>query len=634
MTNPAGFSLHHSKMTANSENGWRLNGVKKFSANISTERDWKITGIDNIPARLSPFKAEAVYIGGHNRNLKINGAINYDGAVPGAVVTALKTGGDVTMMMTGNERVMRFIPKNNAPFTIARIETDTEWRAEDVSGQLLTQGPLYKRKGNQSEVSASLANVQFILSDRPNERNLGLNFNTMDVSGSLIEKKQNWVINAQDTKICSEDTPGPGTNIRMPNMALELWRAPDQDVRFKMSTPTAHAKTQLVTANDLAIEAQGTPNNYTMNYSPGTLNKGRVKFTGDALPHLPMTGVVNYADGAFIGDARTNLPFSEETPINVSYRFVSGAGTADVDIPELRFSPNGLQPQSLVKALQGKIAEVDGTVSAQIKLAFAAGQPLQSSGTAQLKSMNFGTLPGPIKGMNTELSFSSFFPLQSQGRQTMTIAEFDPGFPLENGTIEFELIPDGIKIYDAHWPLGNGTIGLEPFDWLYSAAENRVVMRVNKVSLGEFLNGIGDGSLHATGDIEGRLPIIMSGVDVKVSEGHLTVKDGGTIRYQTDQTNAAGANNEYAKMAFDALQDFRYQSLTAKLDGPLDGAIEVGMEFDGKNKDVLNNQPFRFAINIEGELLNIIRSFNTNDQIKSELARRQLERESLPIELE
>lgn len=634
LTNPAGFSLREANMTAHSNNGWRLNGVKQFSADISTEQEWKTIGLEQTAARLSPFTAHALYRSGETRELKINGAINYDGAVPGAVVSGLKAGGDLTMQITDDESVMHFMPKNSTPLSIARIETDTEWRAEDVTGQLITHGPLYRRKGNQTEISATLADLQLIMIDRSNERNLGISFNSTKFSGKLVEKNQHWDIDARGAKICSEDTPGPGTVIRMPDMTLALSRAPDKDIRFTMSAPTAHAKTQLVSANDLRIEAEGTPNDFNLNYSPGPQNKGRVKFTGDALPSLPMTGVVNYTDGAFMGDARTHLPFGEETPINVSYRFSSGTGTASVDIPELRFSPDGLQPQSLVKALKGKIAEVDGTVSAQINLAFAAGQPLQSSGTAQLKSMNFGTLPGPLTDVNTELSFSSFFPLQSQGRQTLTVAQFDPGFPLENGTLEFELIPDGVKVYSAHWPLGTGAIELEPFDWLYSAAENRVVMRMDKVSLGNFLDKIGEGSLQATGDIEGRLPIIMSGVEVKVDQGHLSVKDGGTIRYQTGQTNAAGASNEYAKMAFDALKDFRYRSLIAKLDGPLDGAIEVGMEFEGSNKDVLNNQPFLFNINIEGELLNIVRSFNTNAQIKSELARRQLERSSLPAQLE
>jgi len=642
LTNPAGVSLRKSNLVTHSENGWRLEGVKRFTADISTAREWTSAsddiGDDNVPARLSAFRAEVAYQGGQanhkSRDLRLKGGVDYDGRLPGAIVTGLKTGGELTMTITGTETLMQFAPQNDAPITISRIDTDTAWRAEDFSGRLLTQGPIYRRKKESSEVMAQIVDMSLIAIDRTDTRNLDIAFDTIDVAGTLIGETQNWAFETQMAKILSEDTPGPGTDIRMPTMEMEMWREPHKDLQFAMSAPNANAKTQLVTATHLAITAKGSPDNFILNYSPSDTQNGLVKFIGDALPPLPMTGVVNYKDAAFAGTARTALPFGEDTPIDVTYRFQNGAGTAHVDIPELRFTPNGLQPQSLVKALKGKIAEVDGAVSAQIKLAFAAGEPLQSSGTAQLKSLNFGTLPGPLSGVSTELSFSSFFPLQSQGRQTLSVASFDPGFPLENGTIEFELIPDGVKVYNARWPLGSGAISLEPFDWLYSAPENRVVMRMEAVSLGEFLDGIGNGSLEATGDIEGTLPIVMSGVNVKVDKGHLTVKNGGTIKYQSSQTNAAGASNEYAKMAFDALQDFNYRSLTAKMDGPLDGAIEVGMEFDGSNKDVLNNQPFRFNINIEGELLNILRSFNTNEQIKSELARRQLSRESLPPELE
>ena len=182
-----------------------------------------------------------------------------------------------------------------------------------------------------------------------------------------------------------------------------------------------------------------------------------------------MTGLVNFEDGAFTGSATTTLPLTDDTPINIAYRFKDGAGTADLDIPELLFSPKGLQPQYLVSALKGKIAEVEGLVRAKIKLAFAAGQPLQSSGTAKIIDMNFGTLPGPLSGVNTEMSFSNMFPLQSQGRQTLKVDKFDPGFPLENGLIEFEMIPDGVKVYSARWPLGDGFFSLDPFCLLYTS---------------------------------------------------------------------------------------------------------------------------------------------------------------------
>jgi len=403
----------------------------------------------------------------------------------------------------------------------------------------------------------------------------------------------------------------------------------------------------LVTATAISVEAAGAPDEYVLRYNPGADGKGRVEFTGDAIPRLPMTGAVNFAEGAFNGTARTTLPLTDDTPIDISYRFKDGQGTANVDIPDLYFTPKGLQPQYLVSALKGKIAEVQGRVQANIKLAFAAGQPLQSSGTAKIIDMNFGTLPGPLTGVNTELSFANMFPLQSQGRQTLTVNKFDPGFPLENGTIEFEMIPDGVRVYSARWPLGDGFFSLKPFDWLYSNKVNRVVMRIEKVSLGEFLKDVGDGAIKATGDIEGTLPIVLSGVDVKVENGSLYVKDGGRIQYQSKQLNsisqldgtdekalAAVRQGNYRDAVFEALKDFQYDELRVNIDGPLDGAMEVFLKFDGKNKDVLNGQPFRFNIGLEGELLNILRSFNTNAQIKSELMRRGITKEEQTPDLD
>jgi len=50
----------------------------------------------------------------------------------------------------------------------------------------------------------------------------------------------------------------------------------------------------------------------------------------------------------------------------------------------------------------------------------------------------------------------------------------------------------------------------------------------------------------------------------------------------------------------------------------LDGPIDVFIKADGKNEDVLGGQPFLFNINLQGELLNILRSFNTNGGLNKE----------------
>ena len=128
------------------------------------------TGIDNVPARLSPFSARAVYTAGRTRDLQMTGHINYDGLLPGAVVTGLTTGGELNMTIEGDETALQFAPQDDLPLTIAKVDTDTGWRAENLSTQLITQGPIYRRKKESSDVTAKLGGLRFTAVDDPDTR--------------------------------------------------------------------------------------------------------------------------------------------------------------------------------------------------------------------------------------------------------------------------------------------------------------------------------------------------------------------------------------------------------------------------------------------------------------------------------
>ena len=60
-----------------------------------------------------------------------------------------------------------------------------------------------------------------------------------------------------------------------------------------------------------------------------------------------------------------------------------------------------------------------------------------------------------------------------------------------DGKVDYELVPEGVKIYTATWPMGAGSFALDPFTWKYGAPENRVVMRLNEIPIEEFLNSFG-----------------------------------------------------------------------------------------------------------------------------------------------
>jgi len=597
-------TLSNLVLNAESKTGYTLDAVQKFKTRVRTSTQWTSETPEGRPVRLEPFKADVSYDARNSRRLlSMTGGIDYDGDIPSGYVTGLKTSGRLNVALLKNGLETVFKPADQTPITIAKFETPVGWRGEGLSFNMVSEMPFFTRRGDVGTLSAELSNASGLLVDDAETRHLDMSLKTVKVIGTLKDGRQDWDIKASGIHVMSDDLPGPGTDVKadtaVMNVALVSGAAP----QFELESPSADIKSRLVNADHLAVKVAGTPDNFKLDYKDGL-----IKFTADALPALPMSGDVTFVNGEWTGEAETFLPDAADAPIDVVYRFKDGFGEADVTIDRINFVPGKFQPQALLPALSGKVSRVQGAASADIKISFGEGQELKSSGKVRLIDMNMGTLPGPLTGMNTEIEFSSLFPLQTEGRQTLTIKSFDPGLPLENGTVEYELIPNGVKIYSARWPMGDGFVVIDPTTWKFDAEENRVTLRVEQVSLGEFLAQFGGGSIKATGDIVGVLPVIIRGIDVKVEGGVISVPDGGVIQFESRHTDAAGTVNETSQMAFDALKNFKYNALEIRLDGPLDGDISIFMDFIGYNPDVFYGAKFHFKVNISGELVNIARS--------------------------
>ena len=129
------------------------------------------------------------------------------------------------------------------------------------------------------------------------------------------------------------------------------------------------------------------------------------------------------------------------------------------------------------------------------------------------------------------------------------------------------------------------------------------------------MQSLGNEDLSATGQIEGSLPILVDGVNLTVENGRVEIEDGGVITVRSKGLNRAGDENEVAKIAIDALKDFRYEKLTLDINGPLDGNMTLGAKFIGQNPEVLGGAQFLFRTSIEGELINIARNLTSNTQM-------------------
>ncbi|CAM3638816.1 YdbH domain-containing protein [Litorimonas haliclonae] len=634
LNRPIPMTLKETRIEAASENGWQLSDITLFSGSMSTSRPWQVTSSNEL-ARLAPFNATIDYRVGVSRLLNITGGVDFDGRVPGGYVEGFKTGGELNLRLPspGEEGLsMSYFPKVKKVI-VETLQTETDWNLKDIALDLTDGKNIFALNEPRATINAGLENVEFTAVNKLDGRDFDMTLGNTRAKGLLNSRTetQNWTLLFEQATLQSDSFPVEGTRGSAPKGTLNVLRT-NEALTFDFNSESIDITVSQGSVKGMTVAAAGTPEDYAVEHEGGD-------FTSDAMdvPDWPVTGTVEFEDGVFTGEAVARVPKANNTPVNISYNFSDGEGTAHIVLESLTFKPSGLQPQTLAPALAGKVAAVEGNVSADMQFKFAPDTPLESGGVLNILDMNFGTAPGPVTGLNTQIEFSSLMPFQTKGRQILTMENFDPGIPLDDGTIEYELVPEGVKIYNARWPLNLGAFELDPFTWIYGADENRVVMRLDDISINELLQTFGNEKLEATGTVRGVFPIVIRGLNVLVDDGYLEAKDGGVIRFVADETApddrfqgdniletwSSGDEGVYNDLAKEALREFNYRELTASIDGPLDGDVELGVVFNGANKKVLNGQPFEFDIEVQGELLNILRSFNSNAQIKSELLKKE-----------
>jgi len=616
LSRPIPLTLDPLQIRVRSTNGLSVDGVARASGQLKTRKQWRAQTQDGRPARLDPLSVGFEYDAPVDMpsRLILRGSAHYDGDIPGGYADGLVAGGTLSARLNEGQTQVDFNP--DRPLKIARLETSSEWVVENFEGQIDPASPMFERKGDEtSELRTSLIDARLQASrpasDIAEAAALDLQFANADLVGTINTDTQNWDIIFSELALQSETFPIAGTDLKLPSGELNVNLSSENRSSFALAAPDSTVITPGYSVRGMAIDAAGTADRYRLDYEGG-----RVKVTpqGEStlpIPVLPVSGTMLFENGRFDGSAQTTLPRAPNTPINIDFQLVDGLGEADVSIRGLRFRPGGLQPQDLAPALRGKIAQVDGAVDADLHILFGGESAPSGTGRVDIINMSLGTAPGPVTGLSGTVELTSLFPVVTAADQILSIKTFNPGFPLEDGELTYALVPEGVAISRALFPLGEGQVSFDPFTWTYGAPENRVTLRVSGVEVGDFLKGVGDGRLSVSGSLEGIIPVVVRGIDVLVEKGRLEVKDGGVIRYEGKQVSDA-IPNEFAAKAIEALKNFNYDALFIEINGPLDGEIKLGLEFTGSNPDVFYNIPFQFDVTVEGELFNIARSLNPN----------------------
>lgn len=300
----------------------------------------------------------------------------------------------------------------------------------------------------------------------------------------------------------------------------------------------------------------------------------------------------------------------------ISHRLASGTGYADLKVSELLFS-DAFQPDQLTRLALGVVANVQGSVVGDGRIDWSPAG-VTSRGTFATANTNLAAAFGPVTGATTTLTFDDLIGLRSAPNQKIRLAELNPGIPVKDGEIEYQLLGDNrVRIQGGSWPFAGGTLELHPTTLNFNADQpRRLTFDLVGVDAAIFLQNFGFENINATGKFDGTLPVEFGGLGGRIVGGRIDSRGGGTLAYVGELTNHdLGA---MANFAFGALRSLKYDDLTIILNGDLDGEMVTDIRFggigqgEGATQNFITRQvaklPFVFNIKINAPFRQLITS--------------------------
>ncbi|WP_344697076.1 intermembrane phospholipid transport protein YdbH family protein [Sphingomonas rosea] len=300
------------------------------------------------------------------------------------------------------------------------------------------------------------------------------------------------------------------------------------------------------------------------------------------------------------------------TKVDIRHDLGSGNGSANLDVPGLVFTQNGLQPEMITRLTEGVVALVNGTVTGQGRIAWNGTGEVTSTGEFSTSGMDLAAAFGPVTGLNGTIRFTDLLGLTTAPGQTLNVATINPGILVENGVITYQLLPGQlVRIQAGRWPFMGGELVLrETVLNLGRPSAKRLTFEVHDLDANMFVKSFGFNEISAEGRFDGVLPMIFDENGGRIVGGRLDSRaPGGRLAYTgvVNKANLGTAGN----LAFHALRDLRFRSMIIRLDGDLAGEFGTTLVIDGVGLAGTNGTqklisrfvgkiPLKFNVSIKG----------------------------------
>ncbi|MBL4852507.1 MAG: YdbH domain-containing protein [Gammaproteobacteria bacterium] len=242
---------------------------------------------------------------------------------------------------------------------------------------------------------------------------------------------------------------------------------------------------------------------------------------------------------------------------------------------------------------------------------------------------NYGDMV--LNGGASRIIIDDLFAFSSKKKSTVSLDLLDVGFPVKN--IRFNVQPTVIErgtekgltafvISDFSARTLGGRIAFKSLLWQPNK-ETQFDVTVQGLNLQEILSLEQQPGLKGSGLIDGRIPITLSNGELSVAAGVLAARSpGGVLAYRGDDLQALIKDNEGLEIVAKALENFRYDKLSAVVNYQPSGDMVLQLSIVGHNPEFENGRQIKLNVNIEENVKSLLQSLQLADDLTDKIDQR------------
>ena len=316
----------------------------------------------------------------------------------------------------------------------------------------------------------------------------------------------------------------------------------------------------------------------------------------------------------------------ESATISLTGRYeLGGDGVIDFGPNMLTFAVGGLQPEGLSPNLS-VFENTKGRVQVSGQITLSPNEPVKSKADLKLINVDTDFTALSFSGISGDLTLSDIFDIRSPPGQVFRARQMTAPVPLKNPTVVLQWVRSGrdplIRIESANGQFADGTISLGDTPIRLNASTNDYRLMFDKLSLETLLEEWAAGRVSGSGRLSGTIPFTLGSDGPIIINGELSAEDDGFIKVHWGEARGSleAQGSEFALMV-QALDNFQYRVLNVGVRRPRNDELSLLVQLEGANPEVLNGYPFRFNINLSGDLEKILAAIAKGQSLTQDLLR-------------